>query len=91
MVTKLFFQISKEFFDSIYSPYIDETEETIDVLQDKDGNKCEDEDEENNLINYRELLDKNTDGLYYCNLCYIIRGILLFFNPKLFNSKQKIL
>jgi hypothetical protein len=79
MCISFFFQISKEFFDSIHSPYIDEHEFIDNSLA---------LDEENNYITYRELLEFNNEDLCYCYLCKSIRQLLLFINPKIYKQKH---
>ena len=80
MNLNLFFQISKEFFEAIHSPYIDYNNSTKHNLL---------PDEENDLINYKELFDSNrdVDVLCDCNLCYVIRQLIIFINPQFFKAK----
>ncbi len=78
MNIKLFFEISKEFFDSIYSQYIEEEEECIDeetviikekIDEEKGWNKYDDD-----------------DNLCYCNGCNIYRQFVLFIDPNISNK-----
>jgi len=78
MCIQLFFQISKEFFDSIHSPYIDEHDNSL-VLDNQD---------EENIITYRELLECNNEDLCYCYLCKSMRQLLLFINPRIYKPKH---
>ena len=74
MSINLFFQLSKEFFDEIHSPYID-TDDFID--------------EENELLNLQIFkgVNSDTEELCECNLCYVVRRIILFINPSLLKYK----
>lgn len=74
MNIKLFFDLTKEFFDSMYSPFIEEEEELDEYMYDEEEawqELSDDEDEHEN--------DNNTD-LYKDNLPI---QLLLCINPKI--------
>jgi hypothetical protein len=81
MNIKLFFEISKEFFDSMYS-YLeeDETEETTNE-EDTTNEKKIDEEKGWNEYGY-------DDNLCYCNGCNIYRQFALFIDPNIDNDKS---
>ena len=62
MSIKLFFNVSKEFFDQMYSPGFDETENIIESTDEEKG--------------FQEWFEKQNEELCMCNLCIIITQIL---------------
>lgn len=71
MNIKLFFEISKEFFDSIYSPHLEE-----DIVEKKEEKDLE---LEINESDYEE-------EICGCNLYDITRQLLLFINPQIYKK-----
>lgn len=62
MSINLFFQISKQFFDNMYSQGFDETENNI---------ECDDEEK-----GFEEWFERTNEELCMCNLCLIIKQML---------------
>jgi hypothetical protein len=79
MNIKLFFEISKEFFDLMYSPFI---EDTIIENEFRENLYVSDDDEEKNI----SAIDKEKEIICGCNLCHITRKILLFINPRIYKK-----
>jgi hypothetical protein len=79
MNIKLFFEISKEFFDLMYSPFIED-----DIIENdfRENLYLSDDDEEKNIL----AIDKEKEIICGCNLCYITRQILLFINPRIYKK-----
>ena len=72
-----FFDICKEFFDLMHSPYIyNEYEEKKEEIWD----------EEKGIIAYKESLENDIKETYSCNLYHIIRKMLLYINPKIYKK-----
>jgi len=76
MIIKLF-EISKEFFDLMYSPFIGDILEN-EVIEDK-------LDEEKGLAGLSDDEEWEED-ICGCNLCHITRQLLLFINPKIYKK-----
>jgi hypothetical protein len=84
MSIRLFFEISKDFFNAMYShfeeeEYMDYEEETIKEEQQEDG---EQQDEEKGWYQYED-----DDNPCYCNGCNIYRQIILFIDPNIGDNK----
>ena len=76
-----FFDICKEFFDLMHSPYIyNEYEEKKEEIWD----------EEKGFIAYKESLENDIKETYSCNLCCIIRKVLLYINPKIYKELDDV-
>jgi len=76
MIIKLF-EISKDFFDLIYSPFIEDISEN-EVIREK-------QDEEKG---WQESSDDEEweEDICGCNLCHITRQMILFINPKIYKK-----
>ena len=72
-----FFDICKEFFDLMHSPFI--------YYEYEEKNK-EVWDEEKGFIAYKELLEDEDKEIYTWNLYHIIRKVLLYINPKIYKE-----
>jgi len=72
-----FFDICKEFFDLMHSPYI---------YYEYEEKKEEVWDEEKGFIAFKELLENEDKESYTCNLYHIIRKVLLYINPKMYKE-----
>ena len=74
MIIKLF-EISKEFFELIYPPIVEDTFE----------NDKEKLDEEKGL---EEVSDDEEceEEIYGCNLCHIMHQLILFINPEIYKK-----
>jgi len=62
MSINLFFNVSKEFFDQMYSPGFDENENIIESTDEEKG--------------FQEWIEKKNEEFCMCNLCIIITQIL---------------
>ena len=84
MNIKLFFEISKEFFDSMYSYLEEDKTEYINEEDITDKEKIYEEkiDEEKGWNEYGD-----EDNLCYCNGCNIYRQFALFIDPTIDNNK----
>jgi hypothetical protein len=94
MSIRLFFEISKDFFNAMYShfeeeEYMDDEEETIKEKQQQDGEQQdgeqqdgEQQDEEKGWYQYED-----DDNPCYCNGCNIYRQIILFIHPNIGDNK----
>ena len=72
-----FFDICKEFFDLMHSPYIyNEYEEKKEEIWD----------EEKGFIAYKESLENVDKKINTWNLCNILRKVLLYINPKIYKE-----
>ena len=72
-----FFDICKEFFDLMHSPYIyNEYEEKKEEIWD----------EEKGFIAYKESLENIDKKINTWNLCNILRKVLLYINPKIYKE-----
>ena len=69
---KLFFEISKEFFDSIYSQGLDYEDENNDISENLDEEKGLEDEEE----------------LCYCNACSVSRVFLSFISSEFLNHNK---
>ena len=76
-----FFDICKEFFDLMHSPFI---------YYEYDEKKEEIWDEEKGFIAYKELLENDNKETYICNLFRIIRKVLLYINPKIYKELDDV-
>ena len=76
-----FFDICKEFFDLMHSPYI---------YYEYEEKKEEVWDEEKGFIAYKELLENDNKEINTCNLYCIIRKVLLYINPKIYKELDDI-
>lgn len=95
-----FFDICKEFFDLMHSPYIyyEYEEKKEEVWDEEKGfmaykELLENVDKEINTCNSSEIgssafTQDNTSNatLFGCNLCRIIRKVLLYINPKMYKK-----
>ena len=72
-----FFDICKEFFDLMHSPYI---------YYEYEEKKEEVWDEENGFIAYKESLENIDKKINTWNLCNILRKVLLYINPKIYKE-----
>ena len=77
MITK-FFEIIKQFFDLMHSPFIEDVFENDVIIENFDYEQGLQE------ISYGEEFDEK---LFDCNLCYATRRILLFINHGIYNAK----
>lgn len=75
MNIRLFLEISRDFFDSMHSPFIDVNHD--DIIQDVfDEEKA-----------FEQLSDDDEDDIECgCNLCYTTRQLLLFINPRIYKK-----
>lgn len=76
MIIKLF-EISKDFFDLMYSPFIE------DVLENEVIRKKQDEEKGRQELSDDEECKEDICG---CNFCHITRQILLFINPEIYKK-----
>ena len=76
-----FFDICKEFFDLMHSPYI---------YYEYEEKKEEVWDEENGFIAYKESLENIDKKINTCSLCRIIRKVLLYINPKIYKELDEV-
>ena len=72
-----FFDICKEFFDLMHSPYI---------YNEYEEKKEEVWDEEKGFIAYKESLENIDKKINTWNLCNILRKVLLYINPKIYKE-----
>ena len=72
-----FFDICKEFFDLMHSPYI---------YYEYEEKKEEVWDEEKGFIAYKESLENIDKKINTWNLCNILRKVLLYINPKIYKE-----
>ncbi len=75
-----FFDICKQFFDLMHSPYI---------YYEYEEKKEEIWDEEKGFIAYKESLE-NVDKINTWNLCNIVRKVLLYINPKIYKELDDV-
>ena len=76
-----FFDICKEFFDLMHSPYIyNEYEEKKEEIWD----------EEKGFIAYKESLENIDKKINTWNLCNILRKVLLYINPKIYKELDDV-
>jgi hypothetical protein len=73
MNIRLFLEMSKEFFELIHPPIVEETCEN-------DKEKLDEE------KGWKELSDEEDEPECGCNLCDITRKILLFINPEIYKK-----
>jgi hypothetical protein len=74
MNIRLFLEISRDFFDSMYSPFIDLDHDTIPDIFDEEKA-------------FEQISDDDKDELECgCNLCYTTHQILLFINPRIYKK-----
>jgi len=76
-----FFDICKEFFDLMHSPYI---------YNEYEEKKEEVWDEEKGFIAYKESLENDIKETNTWNLCNILRKVLLYINPKIYKELDDI-
>lgn len=76
-----FFDICKEFFDLMHSPYI---------YYEYEEKKEEVWDEEKGFIAYKESLESVDKKINTCSLCRIIRKVLLYINPKIYKELDDV-
>jgi hypothetical protein len=76
-----FFDICKEFFDLMHSPFI---------YYEYEEQKEEVWDEEKGFIAYKELLENDNKEINTWNLCYILRKVLLYINPKIYKELDDV-
>jgi len=78
MIIKLF-EISKEFFELIYPPIVEDTfENDKEKLDEENGLEEVSDDEE-----YDEEYEEEICG---CNLCHIMHQLILFINPEIYKK-----
>ena len=75
MIIKLF-EISKDFFDLMYSPFIEEVFENKVIRVKLDEEKA-----------CQEPSDDEDEPECDCNLCYVTREIILFINPEFYKKR----
>ena len=75
MNIRLFFEISKVFFDLMYSPFIEDIIDNEIILEKLDEEK-----------GWEELSDDEDEEICDCNLCNTTRKILLFINPGIYKK-----
>ena len=76
-----FFDICKEFFDLMHSPYI---------YNEYEEKKEEVWDEEKGFIAYKESLENVDKKINTWNLCNILRKVLLYINPKIYKELDDV-
>ena len=76
-----FFDICKEFFDLMHSPYI---------YNEYEEKKEEVWDEEKGFIAYKESLENIDKKINTWNLCNILRKVLLYINPKIYKELDEV-
>ena len=76
-----FFDICKEFFDLMHSPYI---------YNEYEEKKEEVWDEEKGFIAYKESLENIDKKINTWNLCNILRKVLLYINPKIYKELDDV-
>ena len=76
-----FFDICKEFFDLMHSPYI---------YNEYEEKKEEVWDEEKGFIAYKESLENVDKKINTWNLCNILRKVLLYINPKIYKELDEV-
>ena len=76
-----FFDICKEFFDLMHSPYI---------YNEYEEKKEEVWDEEKGFMAYKELVENNDKKINTWNLCHIVRKVLLYINPKIYKELDEV-
>jgi hypothetical protein len=76
-----FFDICKEFFDLMHSPYI---------YYEYEEKKEEVWDEEKGFIAYKESLENVDRKINTWNLCNIVRKVLLYINPKIYKELDDV-
>ncbi len=79
MNIRLFFEITKEFFDSMYSLVEEDYEENVNEEKVQENVDEENGDEEKGWDEECEC---------YCNACSISRQILLFIDPNIYENKS---
>lgn len=86
---KLFFQVSKEFFEQIYSQDIESTNEYVIIEigdEEKGYNEIGDEEKEYNQLVYKQKSSDKNKHVYFYKLISILKNLLLYIQ---FNSRLK--
>ncbi len=79
MNIKLFFEISKEFFELIHPSFVDDIIESNIIPDIFDEEKA-----------FEELSDDDDEPECGCNLCHIMRQIVSFINPTMYKKLNPI-